>query len=208
MGGTGGSGFARFYFQEAFLRERFELLLREIGFCFVKLRPVGSCTADFGELGVKRLRVACVAGGLRGASGAKQTVEAVRRILQNDLVFGKGFGGTLEFEEHVREHFARGDANRFAAILVLTVSSGAQFLQCVIRFPLGKSQPCLSFAEVGGFFAGNAVTLFSRALLAFGNELRQFFDVSFRAGDISATGSADGSGPIDRVQPIFVSRWN
>jgi hypothetical protein len=46
------------------------LFLREIGFCFVELRPVGSWTADFGELGVKRLRVACVAGGLRRAGGA------------------------------------------------------------------------------------------------------------------------------------------
>src|SRR2546430_14612993 len=86
----------------SFLRERFELLLREIGFCFVKLRPVGSCTADFGELGVKRLRVAGIAGGLRGASGAQETVGAVWRILQYRFVFGKGFGGVLGFGRHGR----------------------------------------------------------------------------------------------------------
>src|SRR5206468_2688187 len=83
------------------------LFLGEIGFCFVELRPVGSWTADFGELGVKRLRVACIAGGLRGASGAQKAIEAVWRILQDGFVFGEGIGGTLEFEEHVREHFAR-----------------------------------------------------------------------------------------------------
>src|SRR5207247_5059571 len=107
--------------------------------------------------GVKRLRVACVAGGLRGASGAKQTVEAVRRILQNDLVFGKGFGGTLEFEEHVREHFARGDVDRFAAILVLMIGGSAQFLKSVVRFSFSEGQPSFGFPEVSGFFAGEAI---------------------------------------------------
>src|SRR5438093_13526216 len=203
MGGAGGSSFPRFYFQEAFLRERFELLLREIGFCFGELRPIGSWAADFGELGVKRLRVA---GGLRGASGAKQTVEAVRRILQNDLVFGKGLGGTLEFEEHVREHFARGDANGFAAILVLTVGSGAQFLKSFVRVPLREGQPGFGFAEVRGFFVRDTVALFARALLTAGNELRQLFDVSFRTGDITAALRADSTLTITHIPPYIPSR--
>ena len=58
------------------IRELFSFL-GEIGFGFGELRAISTRSADFGELDVKRLRTSCVAGGLRGAHGAQQTVEAV-----------------------------------------------------------------------------------------------------------------------------------
>src|SRR5205807_5919525 len=151
------------------------LFLGEIGFRFVELRPVGSWTADFGELGVKRLRVACIAGGLRGASGAQKAIEPVWRILQDGFVFGEGIGGTLEFEEHVREHFARRDADGFAVVLFLMVGGSAQLLKSLVWFPLSEGQPGFSLAEVRGFFVSDAVALFSRSLLTVSYKLRQFF---------------------------------
>lgn len=46
------------------------LFLGEIRFGLGELRTVRACAADFGELGIKRLRSAGIAGGLRGTSGA------------------------------------------------------------------------------------------------------------------------------------------
>ena len=111
-----------------------ELFLREVGFRFGKLRPIGTRITHLGEFGVERLRSTRVAGCLCRASGTQKTVEAVGRILQDRLVFGDGFGWTLEFQEHVREHFAGGNADGFAAIFVLTAGGGAQFLDSFVRF--------------------------------------------------------------------------
>jgi len=62
-------------------------------------------------------------------------------FLEVRLVFGDGFGRTLEFQEHVREHFAGGDADGFAATLVLMVGAGAQFCESFVGFSFGEGQP-------------------------------------------------------------------
>ncbi len=105
----------------------------------------------------------------------------------------------LEFEQHVREHFARGDADGFATIFVLTVGGSAQLLKSLVWFPFGEGQPAFGLAEVRGFFIRDLVALFSRALLTVGYELRQFFDVGFRASHVAAAGRADGTRPINSV---------
>src|SRR5258708_31638845 len=85
---------------------------------------------------------------------------------------------------------------------------GAQLLESFIRFSLGEGQPGFGFPEVRGLFVRDAVAFFSRALLAFSDELREFLDVRFRSGYVSASRGAGGTGPIDRFQPVFASRRN
>ncbi len=48
----------------------------EIGFGLGEFRSIGGCAADFRQLGVKRLRIACVASCLGGTSGTEKTVKA------------------------------------------------------------------------------------------------------------------------------------
>src|SRR6266478_10143686 len=102
------------------------------------VHSIGTGVTDLGEFGVERLRAPGVTDCLGGARGTQKTVKAVRRILQHRPVFSEGFGGTPDFHEHVREHFARGNADGFAAIFVLTVGGGAQLLESVLGLSLGE----------------------------------------------------------------------
>src|SRR5258708_31062017 len=85
---------------------------------------------------------------------------------------------------------------------------GAQLLESFIRFSLGEGQPGFGFSEVRGLFVRDAVAFFSRALLALSDELREFLDVRFCSGYVAAACGANGTGPIDSVQPVFASRRN
>src|SRR5260370_326505 len=146
-----------------------------------EFRAVCAGRTNLLEFGVKRLGLASIAGGPGGASSAQQAIEAVRRILEGRLVFGQSFSRTLEFKQHVRQHFARGDAHGFSAIFILTISGGAQLLKSFVRFSVGEGQPSFGFPELGGFFGRDAVALFSRALLAAGHELRELPELRFHS---------------------------
>src|SRR5258708_15754523 len=80
-------------------REEFALFLGEISLGFGEFGAVRACAADFGQLGIKRLRSTGIAGGLRGTSGTYQPLKAIRRILQDGFGFGERFGRALEFHE-------------------------------------------------------------------------------------------------------------
>src|SRR6266853_5655719 len=175
---------------------------------FAKFGAVGACWTDSSKLGIERLRTAWVAGCLSGASCTEKAIEAVGGVRQDGPVLGECLARALEQKEHVGEHFTGGDANGFAATLVLMVGGGAHPSECFVGFSLGESQPGFGFAQVGSLFAGDRVALLLGALLAVGNELRQLVYVRLRAGDVTATGGADGTGPKRRVIPVLVDGGN
>jgi len=107
------------------LQVRGRLFPRQDRFCFGEFRPVAARGRHLPEFRIERLRTNRVARGLRRAPGAQQRVEAVRSILQHDLVFGQCIRSAFRFEQHVREHFARGDTHGIAAIFVLAIGRRA-----------------------------------------------------------------------------------
>src|SRR5882724_6493561 len=153
------------------LRRNASLFPREKGFYFGQLGTISARRTNRSELSVERLCHGGVSGSLGSARGAKERIEAIGGILDVRLVFNKRFGGTLAFREHVREHFTCGDADRLAAVLVLMIRGGAQFLQSFVGLSFGEGQPGFRFAEVGGLLIRSGIASLARALLAFGNEL-------------------------------------
>src|SRR2546422_795007 len=120
-----------------------------------------------------------------------KTVKTVRRILQGGFVFRKGVGGALEFEEHIGKHFARRDADRLAAVLVLMIGGGAQFLESFVWLSLSEGHPSLRFAKIGRLLRGCAITFLARTLLALGDELRELLQGGLRGRNVAAARSAN-----------------
>ena len=167
------------------------------------MRAVGGRGAHGSELRIERLRSSGVAGGLSRASGTQQTIKAVGGELQRSFVFGQGVGGTPEFEEHVGKHLARRDADRLAAVPVLVIGSGAQFLESIVWLSSSEGQPSLRFAKIGRLLRGCAITFLARALLALGDELSELLQGRLRGRNVAAARSANGACPERGVIPIL-----
>ncbi len=78
-------------------------------------------------------------------SGSIQRIEPIRRILQGGSVFREGFGGALQFEEHVCEHFTRGHGKGVDPVRIFAIRGSAQRLHSFVGFALGEGYPGFRF---------------------------------------------------------------
>src|SRR5438552_94652 len=83
--------------------------------------------------------------GLRRLRSSKESVEPVRISLQRFLIFRQGLLRTTHFEQHVSQHFPRGQLDFALSLGVLPVGNRTQQAQCLFVFSFGKCQPSACF---------------------------------------------------------------
>jgi hypothetical protein len=81
-------------------------------------------------------------------SGTVETIETVRVSFQRFLVLGQSVPQMFYFQEHVSEHFARGQLNFSLAFRILFVRDGAQEAKGFVIFSFGESLPGMSLTAV------------------------------------------------------------
>src|SRR5437879_8085088 len=77
--------------------------------------------------------------------GAVESVKPVRISLQRFLIFRQRLLRTTHFEQHVSQHFPRGQLDFALSLGVLPVGNRRQQAECLFVFSFGKCQPSACF---------------------------------------------------------------
>src|SRR5476649_1759448 len=107
---------------------------------------------QFRDLHVIRTRLLAIAGQLRGSCRARESVEAVRRVLQRSLIRVERFLRLVRFEKTVAEHLARradrAGSHRTLLRRILEIRRRPQRRLCLLVMPLSVRDPALRRANL------------------------------------------------------------